>query len=208
MENFHKDILRFGSLVGLRHFQFYLRGREELVVSVNIPSPTSKEEICEPYLVTLYYKKGAPIVYSLRDASLETGKTSEEQTEITLSTVTNWKKRQVRLRAVLEDLISYVARKNGIPSTTIENPFSVDRNYFSAITDKPETIQTLFPLSSHIIACPEQVSLLASMTSGALVSLLGEIFVASPTYAPSLFEDLKYLTEYHFNHSLLIGMKE
>ncbi|KAH7816046.1 uncharacterized protein MONOS_18269 [Monocercomonoides exilis] len=205
MDNFHKDILRFGSIVGFRHFQFYLRGREELVVTIIFNSPSTKEEIREAFLITLYYKKGVPIVYSLRDASAETGKAAEEQTEISLDTVKNWKKRPVRLRDILEDLVASCSKPFHIK---IENPFAVDREYFNTMCDKPEIIQYMFPRSSHIISCPEQVSLLAAVTSGALLSVLGEYFVSSPTDAKLVFEDISFLSEFHFNHSLMIGMKD
>ena len=34
MEEFYKDALRFGCLQGFKHFSLYLRGREELLVTV------------------------------------------------------------------------------------------------------------------------------------------------------------------------------
>ena len=37
MENFSKQILRLGAMKGFRHVSFYLRGREELLVTVRSP---------------------------------------------------------------------------------------------------------------------------------------------------------------------------
>ena len=113
MELFHKDILRFGSIVGLRYFQFYLRGREELITTINLPT-SSDSPIKECFLITLYYKKEVPIVYALRDATLESGKTAEEQREVQIPSIQNWKKKQVRLRTVLEQLLQICAIANNI----------------------------------------------------------------------------------------------
>eukprot|EP01043_Picozoa_sp_COSAG02_P109061 COSAG02_NODE_45118_length_360_cov_0.613027_1_plen_92_part_01 len=40
MENFSKQILRLGAMKGFRHVSFYLRGREELLVTVRSPGGT------------------------------------------------------------------------------------------------------------------------------------------------------------------------
>lgn len=56
------------------------------------------------FIVTLYYMKQFPIVYALRDSTVESGKTTEEQVAIQLNSVQEWKKKSVRLRNVLGEL--------------------------------------------------------------------------------------------------------
>ena len=59
MEEFYRDLLRFGCLRGFKHFVLYLRGREELLVTVR--RPPSGEGV--PYLVGAYARYNFPYVW-------------------------------------------------------------------------------------------------------------------------------------------------
>ena len=118
MDAFHKDILKFGSLVGLKYFQFYLRGREELVVKVILPTADKKEPPppSRCFLVTLYYKKAIPIVYTTPDSTSDDPK-ARQQVDLKLKCLKNWKTSPTRLRDVLEELLVFCCADSKVEFT-------------------------------------------------------------------------------------------
>ncbi|KAK2959662.1 K+ Transporter [Blattamonas nauphoetae] len=193
MDLFHKDILKFGGLTGLRYFQFYLRGREEMLVSLFLTNPETGEDIIETYLITMYYKKGFPIIYLIQQPEAEAdGTKHEEQTEFGIPSTAQWKRKQVRLRTILEELLGLRASAFKM---TITNPFAVDRPYFATLCENPELLARAFPRCAQVIQYPEQTSMLAAIVSGTLLRIIGEILVLCPPYAPQVYDDLAYNEE-------------
>ena len=111
MDSFHKDILKFGSLVGLKYFQFYLRGREELLVTITLPAPSKPQPYRKSFLVTLYYRIQSPIVYNPPENTSDPTK-AKQQVQVPLQSLRNWKKNQTKLRVVLEELLSICSEEN------------------------------------------------------------------------------------------------
>ncbi|KAJ4461667.1 hypothetical protein PAPYR_1788 [Paratrimastix pyriformis] len=177
MDILAKDMIRIGCLQGLKYFSFYLRGREELVVTITPPpqTPTSPPPRSVSYLVTAYLRCKNPYVYPFPDGDKRSPTDAERPYKLT--TTSKWKERPVRLFLILDEIFRLTcawSRTSGpsesAPSTENEgfmatesdnvvNPFAVDRDFFlrnpyefsASLTSRSESSATslLVPMTSQ-----------------------------------------------------------
>jgi len=180
LSTFLRDCLSLGCLKGFKLFSLYLRGREELLVTIGSTDNTQKKDVDEfggsnnvVFLVGAYARYKCPFVWVRSNhTQLPSGKpTPSKDTPIELRTTAVWKTENIRLWDVIAEIVP-LAFSN---PAQISNPFEVDREFF----------QHLSPLDRFL-------------NSGALLHFLKRIYLATDALAQLVLPDLQWLSDFHF----------
>jgi len=128
---FLKDLLSFGCLKGFQHFNLFLRGREELLVTIK-NFDLIRKEAGEPtettFLIGSYAKYKCPYVWIRtlhpRLLHLSSSKDSnfDKDLPMKLETTSNWKTQNIKIWNIVAELVNLV-----IPG--VENAFEIDQIY-------------------------------------------------------------------------------
>lgn len=201
MDTFYKECLRFGCLEGFKHFSLYLRGREELVVTVhhegvsetpvdsrNItfgkttqhvppasPAVVGSSHQDNPehtlFLVGAYARYNWPYVWVRSNLGKFGQGTADKDLPLDLRTTTHWKDKGYKVWDIIEELVTM----NIIP--TPHNPFEVNLDALSALSPMERTLR-----------------------SGALANFLKDLLMreSSGSYAGAVQADLLRVLELHF----------
>mmetsp|Transcript_34133 Transcript_34133/g.61545 ORF Transcript_34133/g.61545 Transcript_34133/m.61545 type:complete len:218 (+) Transcript_34133:104-757(+) len=195
LDQFYKDCLRIGSLKCFSNFHLYLKGREELVVTIHsgqiqrvVPnfraivsssgnqfppaSPAGHElDVHNPdvtvFLIGAYAKYSWPYVW-LRSVS-RSRNAEEIDAPLELDTTKNWKARGYRVWNILEELIK------GNLDNPPANPFAIN---FEALAEMPVLERVL--------------------QAGAIASFLRELLLTDCPYASHVESDFQQCMQVHF----------
>lgn len=204
MDNFAKQILRLGAMKGFRHVQFYLRGREELVVIVRSPAGDNADAASAGQTVFLlagYELYQRPYVWvrqpvscicpalfdltrfgclvQLRSASpILSLSESAEDMPLSLETTERWS--HANLHVPIWEIVAELVSLCVSPKPT--NPFEM------ALETLEGTWAGLPPTMSGGEATTteglELTDLERALNYGAVAGLLHEIFLSDAPYAP------------------------
>jgi len=170
LARFLKDCLFVGCLKGFEHFEVYSRGREEILCTVKSTLGDSNAI----YLIGGYARYNRPFVW-LRSSNerylrLATDDVTSKDVPLNLNSTNNWKKQDVEIWDILEELIQRTAGP-----TKIDNPFQIDFSELYALS----------PFQRFFL-------------SGALVTFLKRIFEKRPSFDSLVFRDIGQLLDLHF----------
>jgi len=199
LHNFLRDALKLGCVKGFKWFSLYLRGREELVVTIkngSIEGETDARRIVSslvddeshppaspftaemPELMTkdesTVYLIGGYARYKcpfvwLRSKNHRLRGVVDKETPLRLETTENWKAGGVKVWDIIAELVSITTRP--VPP----NPFEVDFAAFDGMAP--------FDLC---------------MASAAAVNFLRKLYITDNECSPAIYEDLQRLLALHF----------
>lgn len=214
MENFSKQILRLGAMKGFRHVSFYLRGREELLVTVGSPvSDTGGAVSAEQtvFLLAGYELYQRPYVWvsqpamgslwpslfeltifwcrlQLRSASTVLSLSeSAEDMPLTLATTERWPHADphITIWEIVAELVSLCI------TPTPTNPFEIAAETLEgAWMGLPPTMRGEAMTATEGL---ELTDLERALNYGAVASLLHEIFLSDAPYAPHGMQALRLM---------------
>ncbi|WAR27876.1 hypothetical protein MAR_013580, partial [Mya arenaria] len=179
LQGFLTEMLKLGTVKGFKHFAMYMRGREEMVLSVvNTPQALSSSLPSNPVSIQSDHRKMRSLMLSMRsqvilsthgvkDVGLPpaspseeeslptrlvklTGESREKDCPLKLKSTLKWKDNEVFVWDIIAELVKLCT----YPAP--RNPFEIDFNYFN-----------LLPLQEKVLAS-------ASMHFAALESLVKE----------------------------------
>ncbi|GAQ79892.1 hypothetical protein KFL_000400360 [Klebsormidium nitens] len=213
MEDLYKDLLRFGCLKGFKHFSVYLRGREELLITVRTPPNADCEPVahCENAVVS-------PSKRLQRVSSLRTGKSfppaspaiaeavkpvAPEETVFLVGAYARYNWPYVWLRS----------QNPRIADATLDMDLPLDlqstREWESRRLRVWDIVEELVLMNiGHDQSNPFEVDhealakmnrLQRSLLSAALAYFLRELLLDGAAYSQAVRRDLQLLLESHFN---------
>ncbi|KAJ3585771.1 hypothetical protein NHX12_014489 [Muraenolepis orangiensis] len=128
LQHFLTDLASLGSLQGFRYFQPWLRGREELLLTVVNEDP---EVNCTLFLLAGYAKYGRPYAWirSNHERLVSIGGVDSmvKDTPLKLKSITDWQTQEVRIWDVVNELVCLCTT----PSPS--NPFALDMRYVQTL---------------------------------------------------------------------------
>eukprot|EP00301_Raphidiophrys_heterophryoidea_P023436 c7329_g1_i1.p1 GENE.c7329_g1_i1~~c7329_g1_i1.p1 ORF type:complete len:217 (-),score=36.30 c7329_g1_i1:29-640(-) len=177
LDLFQKEILGFGSLRGFVHFSTYLRGREELLLTVfNYTDGYKRPEDCTDFLVGCYARYQKPFVWirtSDENRKRVFGHQGKDR-DIPLDLDSTDKRREKMAR--MAEIVSEIVMRN--TATRIVHPFEINHEEISQLD------------------CLHRV-----LASAALIQFLKSIYVdANNPNAQHVQKDLQQLVETHFQN--------
>lgn len=204
MENFSKQILRLGAMKGFRHVSFYLRGREELLVTIRSPAGGTDGAVSTEQTVFLlagYELYQRPYVWvrqplasccpvlselTIRGCCRQLRSTSTvlslsesaEDMPLTLETTERWPHADSHI--TIWEMVAELVALCVTPTPT--NPFEI-----AVETLECEWMGLPPTMSDEALAAPESLELTdleRALNYGAVAGLLHEIFLSDAPYAP------------------------
>lgn len=203
MDAFCRECLRFGCLKEFEYFSLYLRGREELLVTVYQPSdnatPSRNAFVPSPSPIKMMLETRVPPA----SPAAHEEKRPDSESVFLLGGYARYKCPYVWLRSCSKQLQRKMAQDMDMPlklNTTEQwkqggvrawdmvaevlrlaikppphNPFKIDRTFYS----------TMATFESCLAA-------------GAMASFLNELYMSAPPYASDVLDDLQFVLDLHY----------
>jgi len=178
---FIKECVMFGSLKGFKHFSIFLRGREEMLVTVtqDKSAPREQQETDDVesssdivFLLAVYARYQCPYAWVRSSHTrLPCGvSVASKDCHLKLRSVERWANETIHIWDVLYELIQLA-----FPSP-VPNPFQLD---YSLIETVPS------PLELYLL-------------TGALANFIRKLYLDGIQPTQQLFHDLQWTLDHHF----------
>lgn len=180
--HFQGEMLRFGTVMGFKHFSMTLQGREEMVLKIKTSSKTNPES---SFLLAAYARYNSPYVWLRSDDKvlLKMTGTRNIDSPLNLQSIYNWRNGNIHPWDVISELVQFCH------NTTDMNPFAIHINHFHSMKTK-----------SHLY-----------LSTAAMINCLQKILLASPPnaqYAQHISKDIFRLIKLHFQELKILAQKE